>query len=71
MALKPQAVERLDPPQAPTAPTLFNKTGSTAGFGAYAAFVPHERIGVVILSNRNWPNADRVRAVHAILTALR
>ncbi|MBB3936751.1 beta-lactamase class C [Aureimonas phyllosphaerae] len=70
MALKPQTATRLDPPQAPQGAVLFNKTGSTRGFGAYAAFVPERRIGVVFLANRNWPNATRVRAGHAILSAL-
>ena len=70
MALKPQAATRLDPPQEPQGAVLFNKTGSTRGFGAYAAFVPERRIGVVFLANRNWPNEARVRAGHAILSSL-
>lgn len=49
---------------------LFNKTGSTGGFGSYVAFVPERRIGVVLLANRSYPIADRVRAGAAILAAL-
>jgi beta-lactamase class C len=49
---------------------LFNKTGSTGGFGAYVAFVPQHRIGVVMLANRSYPIPDRVRAASAILNWL-
>ena len=49
---------------------LFNKTGSTGGFGSYVAFVPQQRIGVVLLANRSYPIADRARAGAAILEAL-
>lgn len=70
MALEPQPARRLDPAQAPQGAVLLNKTGSTGGFGAYVAVVPERRLGVVLLANRNWPNAERVRAAHAILTQL-
>ena len=60
----------LAPPQTPSPATLFNKTGSTARFGAYAAFVPAKKIGVVILANRNYPIAARVKAAHQILEQL-
>ncbi|MBY0441369.1 MAG: beta-lactamase [Mycobacteriaceae bacterium] len=56
--------------QLPSGPTLFNKTGSTDGFGAYAAFVPDKRIGIIMLANKNFPSAARITAAHAVLQQL-
>jgi beta-lactamase class C len=61
---------RLQPPQAPARGTLFNKTGATGGFGAYVLFVPDQRLGIVMLANKNYPIAARVEAAHAILEGL-
>jgi beta-lactamase class C len=61
---------KLTPPQAPLPGTLFNKTGGTGGFSSYAAFVPDQKIGVVILANRSYPIPDRIKAAHAILEQL-
>ncbi|MCP1547439.1 MULTISPECIES: class C beta-lactamase [Methylorubrum] len=65
-----QPAAPLDPPQVPTGATLFNKTGSTNGFGAYVAFVPAKRIGLVMLANRAFPIRARIAAAHAVLEAL-
>ncbi len=68
--MESQPAERLDPPQVPSGPTLFNKTGSTNGFGAYVAFVPDRRIGLVMLANRSLPVPARIAAAHAVLEVL-
>ncbi len=70
MALQPQPAAALVPPRKPSGPTLFNKTGSTNGFGGYAAFVPERGVGVVMLANRNIPIPSRIEAAHAVLTQL-
>ena len=70
MAMDAHAATPLTPPQRPSGPTLFNKTGSTNGFGAYVAFVPAKRIGIVMLANRNLPIPARVAAAHAVLAEL-
>ncbi|MFZ6798747.1 class C beta-lactamase [Undibacterium sp. Di24W] len=49
---------------------LFNKTGSTNGFGNYVLFVPQLRIGIVILANKNYPIPARIKAAHTILERL-
>ncbi|NEV12220.1 MULTISPECIES: class C beta-lactamase [Rhizobium] len=70
MAFEPHKVTRLAPPQQPRKDVLLNKTGSTNGFGAYAAFIPAKQIGIVLLANRNFPIPARVAAAYKILTAV-
>lgn len=70
MAVEPHTVEWLTPPQTEPANVLFNKTGSTRGFGAYVAFVPSRDMGIVILANKNYPNVERVKIAHTVFAAL-
>lgn len=56
--------------QAASGAVLFNKTGSTSGFGGYVAFVPQQKIGIVMLANKNYPIPARVQAAHGILNKL-
>lgn len=69
MILKPQPVTAVPASPSPRGLTdgFFNKTGSTDGFGAYAAFMPERSLGLVMLSNRNFPNSERIKAANAIL----
>jgi beta-lactamase class C len=67
MLSKANATKRIAP-QAESG--LYDKTGSTRGFGAYVLFVPEKKIGIVILANKNYPIPARVKAAHAILTQL-
>ena len=70
MALQPHPVERFSVPRPPEGDQLLNKTGSTNGFGAYILLLPARDTGLVILANRNYPNAERVRLALQILTTL-
>ena len=70
MALEPHAVERFATPQPAEGDLLLNKTGSTNGFGAYVVLLPARDTGLVILANRNYPNAERVRIALEILETL-
>ena len=49
---------------------LLNKTGSTSGFAAYVALVPHRQVALVMLANQNFPTGDRVTAAHQVLNTL-
>ena len=70
MIMEANAATQLTPPQTPSGPTLFNKTGTTNGFAAYVAFVPEKKIGIVMLANKNLPIPARITAAHAALEQL-
>lgn len=70
MAFEPHEAHKLVPPQPPRRDMLFNKTGSTNGFGGYVAYVPARGIGIAILANKNYPIPDRIKAAWQIFSAL-
>jgi beta-lactamase class C len=70
MVFRPNPITRLHPPRAPPADAVVDKTGGTGGFGAYAAFIPGRRIGLVILANRNHDTLLRVALAERLFAAV-
>lgn len=70
MALESHTVTPIKQPKLASAATLFNKTGATNGFGAYVAFIPQQKIGIVMLANTNFPNEARITASYQTIQQL-
>lgn len=69
-ALHSQAVDKITPPLPPQKNVILNKTGSTNGFGGYVVILPGERLGILVLANRNYPNEARVKAAYSLIDAI-
>ena len=70
MALESHVVTKIQQPKLASAATFFNKTGATNGFASYVAFIPEQKIGIVMLANTNFPNEARVTASYRVIDQL-
>lgn len=68
--MKGMSATLISPPQPAPQQAWFNKTGSTNGFSTYAVFIPSQKIAVIMLANKWFPNDDRVIAADKIIEQL-
>lgn len=67
VVLKPQPITTNKSPTPVLNNVWVNKSGATNGFGGYIAYIPAKKSGIVILANKNYPNAERIKAAYMIL----
>lgn len=70
VALAPSPAAEVTPAVPGVKASWVHKTGSTGGFGGYVAFIPQQKLGIVLLANKSYPNPARVAAAYRILHAL-
>ena len=71
MALKPQPITPRTPPAAAGGRDVLEQDRARpSGFGTYVALLPGEKIGVVVLANRGFPNPVRATATVDLIEAL-
>jgi beta-lactamase class C len=67
MGARPNPATAIAPPMPPRTDVIFNKTGSTGGFGAYAFCAPEKKLGIVLLANKFYPNEARTKAAWQVM----
>jgi beta-lactamase class C len=67
MGARPNPATAIEPPMPPRKDVIFNKTGSTGGFGAYVFAAPERKLGIVILANKFYPNEERTKVAWQVM----
>ena len=70
MIFEANPAAQINPVLPPQENVLINKTGSTNGFSAYILFVPSRKTGIVVLTNKSYPIAARIRVAFQVLAQL-
>ncbi|WP_395021430.1 class C beta-lactamase [Dongia sp.] len=70
MSMKANPTTAITPPMPPRSDIIFNKTGSTSGFGAYLFAAPEQKLGIVLLANRFYPNEVRTKIAWSVMERL-